>query len=265
MFKTGKIIKALRKQRDMTAEALAEYLQCSSRTVQRYENDQSLPDPATLMKLSELFDVTSDFILGLSPVPASETNPCFVCRIGQDKFCNCYEIRNIGGIITNVEIKFFDIMSIYNTESNSVLYFFIQDRYFMANESTENQIQYDYDQNKFNIYYNEAYYKNDEEIEKWMGVYSFDQPYQYGFEKILVISYNNSLDDFNKHYYKIYNNQLNRFEHYSEIYYHFRYMYLCQAKGCFCDTVETAKYLFKCQNTIIIQDKSSTEVFFNYD
>ena len=57
-------IKELRKERDMTQEELGELLGVKRATVSKYENDQMAPSIDVLKKLSEIFSVSINYILG---------------------------------------------------------------------------------------------------------------------------------------------------------------------------------------------------------
>ena len=61
MSELGNSIKTLRKQRDMTQDALAELLHVTRQTVSNYENGKSEPDIETLLRIAEIFgtDVNS--------------------------------------------------------------------------------------------------------------------------------------------------------------------------------------------------------------
>ncbi|WP_209300596.1 helix-turn-helix transcriptional regulator [Lentibacillus salicampi] len=57
-------IKFLREQNDWTQESLADQLNISRYVVIRWETNKVTPDLESLIKLSELFDVTIDHIVG---------------------------------------------------------------------------------------------------------------------------------------------------------------------------------------------------------
>ncbi len=61
----GQIIKQLRRRADMTQEQLAETLSISGQAVSRWENDLAMPDISLLPVLANLFDVTTDYLLGV--------------------------------------------------------------------------------------------------------------------------------------------------------------------------------------------------------
>lgn len=52
----GQIIKKLRRNADMTQEALAEFLSISPQAVSRWETDTALPDISLLAPIANLFD-----------------------------------------------------------------------------------------------------------------------------------------------------------------------------------------------------------------
>ncbi len=61
----GQIIKKLRKEATMTQEKLAELLSISPQAVSRWETDAAMPDISLLPPLATLFNVTTDYLLGM--------------------------------------------------------------------------------------------------------------------------------------------------------------------------------------------------------
>lgn len=61
----GKRIVSHRKRLGMTQDRLAELLGVTAQAVSKWENDQSCPDITTLPKLAEIFDSSTDELLGL--------------------------------------------------------------------------------------------------------------------------------------------------------------------------------------------------------
>ncbi len=61
----GETIKTLRRNSDMTQEKLAEMLSISPQAVSRWETNIAMPDISLLPPLANLFDVTTDFLLGM--------------------------------------------------------------------------------------------------------------------------------------------------------------------------------------------------------
>lgn len=66
-------IKELRNEKGLLQSDVAKYIKKSERIVGFYETGQRDPNTDTLLKLSELFDVSVDYILGKSDVKNSET------------------------------------------------------------------------------------------------------------------------------------------------------------------------------------------------
>lgn len=61
----GKRIKELRKHAQLSQTDLAEKLFLSQDTVSLWERGKSLPDILCVIKLAKIFNVTSDYILGI--------------------------------------------------------------------------------------------------------------------------------------------------------------------------------------------------------
>lgn len=59
----GERIYALRKQNNMSQGDLADRLEVSRQTVSKWENDSSLPELDKIIRLCELFKVSSDYVL----------------------------------------------------------------------------------------------------------------------------------------------------------------------------------------------------------
>ncbi len=61
----GQTIKSLRRESNMTQEKLAELLSISPQAVSRWETDVAMPDISLLPPLANLFNVTTDHLLGM--------------------------------------------------------------------------------------------------------------------------------------------------------------------------------------------------------
>ncbi len=61
----GQKIKLLRREASMTQENLAELLSISPQAVSRWETDVAMPDISLLPPIANLFDVTTDYLLGM--------------------------------------------------------------------------------------------------------------------------------------------------------------------------------------------------------
>ena len=56
--KTGQFLKTLRREKQITQEALAEILHVSNRTVSRWETGSNMPDISLLVELAEFYQVS---------------------------------------------------------------------------------------------------------------------------------------------------------------------------------------------------------------
>ena len=83
MLQFGQQLRALRKQRGLTQQAVADHLQVDRTTYTKYEIGRVSPDPQGLARLAELFGVSVDSLLGRDdtgdlPAMASSDNPPMV-------------------------------------------------------------------------------------------------------------------------------------------------------------------------------------------
>ena len=62
----GKIIAALRNERKLTQREFAQTLKIATSTISMYEKENREPDIATIVKIAEYFDVSVDYLLGVS-------------------------------------------------------------------------------------------------------------------------------------------------------------------------------------------------------
>ncbi len=60
-------IRDLREDRDLKQREIAEYLNCSQQVYSNYELGQRDIPTEVLIKLSRLYDVSVDYLLGLTP------------------------------------------------------------------------------------------------------------------------------------------------------------------------------------------------------
>ena len=61
----GEIIKSLRLENKMTQTELASLLFTSQDTISLWERNKSLPDVKSIIKMTQIFGVSSDYILGI--------------------------------------------------------------------------------------------------------------------------------------------------------------------------------------------------------
>ena len=68
----GAVIARLRKQAGLTQAELAEQLGYSDKAVSKWERGDSLPDALTIRRLSQVFGVSADELLGVTPSAPAE-------------------------------------------------------------------------------------------------------------------------------------------------------------------------------------------------
>ena len=73
MVKIAERLKALRKEKKMRQSDVANLLGIGVRTYQYYEGDEHRPDYEMLIRLADLFDVSTDYLLGRSQERSVET------------------------------------------------------------------------------------------------------------------------------------------------------------------------------------------------
>lgn len=64
-MKIGQKIRQLRNEKRLTQTDLAKILHVSQDTISLWELDKSLPDVKAVVEICKLFDVSSDYLLGL--------------------------------------------------------------------------------------------------------------------------------------------------------------------------------------------------------
>ena len=69
---------ALRKSHKMTQEKIGELLNMSQRSIANWESGDRFPSISTLIDLSDKFDVSIDYLLGLSDIPDKLKQPAAV-------------------------------------------------------------------------------------------------------------------------------------------------------------------------------------------
>ncbi|GIN14017.1 hypothetical protein J26TS2_38840 [Shouchella clausii] len=79
MHSFGSKLKQLREEQGFSQEQLAKELNVSRQAVWKWETDKGLPDIQNIVRLSELFDVSTDYLLKESeliaePTPAKKWN-----------------------------------------------------------------------------------------------------------------------------------------------------------------------------------------------
>ena len=86
----GNKIAALRKERGLTQESLAQKLDVTNQSVSKWESDQCCPDILLLPKIADIFGVTIDALFGREAPAAPTTRECpFCCSTVSIKATRC--------------------------------------------------------------------------------------------------------------------------------------------------------------------------------
>lgn len=102
MIKTGEIIKKLRTEYGYSQKDLAALLNVAQNTISNWENGTREPDNKTLIKLSEIFNCTTDYLLGRTNIQ----NP-YIPEEYSDKYkVNKHDMTQYEDFITQAGIFF---------------------------------------------------------------------------------------------------------------------------------------------------------------
>lgn len=66
MKKIGNIIRELRREMDCTQNRLADLLGVTQDSISLWENDRRIPDTQYIVEMARFFDVSTDYLLGLT-------------------------------------------------------------------------------------------------------------------------------------------------------------------------------------------------------
>ena len=69
--KTGQRIKELRAEKGLTQKELANLIGGAQNTIAQYEKGLAKPSVDVVVKLVQIFNVTSDYLLGITDYPSS--------------------------------------------------------------------------------------------------------------------------------------------------------------------------------------------------
>lgn len=75
MLSFGERLRKARERKGMTQAQVMKMTNISDKSLSRYENGASAPDPDTILELIRLYDVSADYIMGLSPEMGHATDP----------------------------------------------------------------------------------------------------------------------------------------------------------------------------------------------
>lgn len=73
MLSFGERLKKARERKGLSQKQVMALINLSDKSLSRYETNASAPDPDTIQELICLYDVSADYILGLSPIMGHAT------------------------------------------------------------------------------------------------------------------------------------------------------------------------------------------------
>lgn len=85
-------IKELRIEKKITQLQLSIALGVTQETISAYEHDHHFPSLAALMRMSEIFDASMDYIMGISPVRQIKISNYTVMDEQRDHLLHCYQL-----------------------------------------------------------------------------------------------------------------------------------------------------------------------------
>ena len=103
-----------RLQKGYTQQQIAEFLGCNRATVTNYENGKRTPDIDTIVKLTKLYEVSADYLLGLAKQPTTEP-PSQGQAVSEDNSCTNserYNVRTLCELLDLQEDKQFTILEL---------------------------------------------------------------------------------------------------------------------------------------------------------
>lgn len=100
----GSIIRKLRKERNITQEKFAEYLNISSQAVSRWENGSACPDIATIPAIADFFEVSTDLLFGIQKDKREEEIQS--CLTEYKKLCASGEVQKRLDLMTEARKRF---------------------------------------------------------------------------------------------------------------------------------------------------------------
>lgn len=118
MMSIGKRIQDIRKKQAITQEQLAEALNVSRQSISKWESDKSNPDVFSIIKMSDLYRISTDYILKGEEAPESDPQiakvPITVPFYKETTFKKALSILMVLGGFTLLLILFIAAMSILN-------------------------------------------------------------------------------------------------------------------------------------------------------
>lgn len=129
----AKRLKELREEKGLNQKECAEKLNISRGSISFYENGERLPDIETIYNMAKFFNVSADYLIGLTDISTADTNVQAVCKYTgvsqnvidmlngffvKNKDCNDTYLAGFNLFFEGYSIEFFD--RFYRVISSSV-------------------------------------------------------------------------------------------------------------------------------------------------
>jgi transcriptional regulator with XRE-family HTH domain len=90
-----KRLQEIRTNHKISQKELAQSLQVSQQTIAKWENGKATPNPNMIAKIANYFNISSDYLLGLSSIPSPKEEETFL-KISQNKdlLLLCRKVQN---------------------------------------------------------------------------------------------------------------------------------------------------------------------------
>lgn len=85
-------IKELRTEKKITQLQLSIALGVTQETISAYEHDHHFPSLSSLISMSNIFDASMDYIMGLSPIRQIKTSDYTTTDEQRDHLLHCYQL-----------------------------------------------------------------------------------------------------------------------------------------------------------------------------
>mgnify|MGYP001271497850 CR=1 FL=1 len=101
----GERIKVLRTQKGMTQAALALELGIAKTTLAAYEQEKNEPSSETLIKISNFFNVSTDYLLGITNIQTTNLDIAFMIKYLGLTEHSLIELHSYNKIATNGNVN----------------------------------------------------------------------------------------------------------------------------------------------------------------
>ena len=119
-----KILKAERMKKGLSQLAFAKILGISQQTIGSWETGRTSPDLETLIKIASFFNVTTDYLLGVTDVPTKKNVQSNLIKLSDEELQLIKKYRELPlkaqkKIKFNIDIEHDDVINLEKTKTKS--------------------------------------------------------------------------------------------------------------------------------------------------